>query len=141
MPFVIEMNGIVRAETSITVTFAATIEKSVHAIQAEISEAVGFNEPSDLFHGAGGSDQFAACRSIDTIVAGTYGWRGTDAHVYFSCARVPQHPNNFSARRSAHDRVVYNNHSLSLKHFPLRVELDFYAEVTNGLLRFDKRTA
>ncbi len=60
--------------------------------------------------------------------------------MYLTSARVAHHANNFAAGGAAHDRIVHQNHALAFQLVAHGIELQLYAEVANGLRRFDKRS-
>ena len=51
LALVVKMKGIVSAEAGITETIGLTIEKRIHAVSAEIGNAVRINEFTDFFQG------------------------------------------------------------------------------------------
>lgn len=56
--FVVEVNRVVSAEAGVAKALGLAVKKAVHALPAEIAEAVRFDELADLLHRTGGGDEF-----------------------------------------------------------------------------------
>ena len=72
-------------------------------------------------------DQLVAACHVDAEEALVAERRRADAQVHFLRAVPAQKLDDRSARRSAHDRIVDNDHTLALKHVAERVVLERYA--------------
>src|SRR5208283_1517517 len=73
-------------------------------------------------------------RSIYTVKAGAYCWRGANSHMHLFCATyLPDHFYYFLARRTPYNGVVDHYHPLPLQKVAHRVELYFYAEMPDAL--------
>ncbi len=65
-------------------------------------------------------------------------WRRADAHMNFFCPGLTQHTHNAVTRRTAHNRVIDHNHTLSFYCLAQYIQLHTHARFPAALLRFDE---
>ena len=71
-----------------------------------------------MFEGIVGGHEFFAGREIDTVGAGPFVRRATDAHVDFFRARLAQGAHPRAGGRAADDRVVHHDDAFARRPFP-----------------------
>src|SRR6266446_5460947 len=126
---VLERHGIATGEAGVAEAALLPAEKRVHALLAEIRQRVGGDVTADLFDVVRRSDELAAIRGVDAVVAGARRRRRADPHVHLARAGVADHLHDLAAGRAAHDRVVDDDDALPGEHLALGVELHLDAEV------------
>lgn len=95
-------DGVPFGEAGIAVLFRYTWSGFQHPLQTQIGEAIGGDVFADFFGGVTGGDQLFFSRRIDTVKARRDNRRGTDPHMHFLGAGMPQHLHNFSTGRPPH---------------------------------------
>src|SRR5438105_14985865 len=109
--------------------------------QREVAQRVRAQEFADVLRRVRRRDQFLARGRIHAIVAGGNRWRATDAHVNFFCSGVADHAHDFAAGGAADDGIVHQHDALAFDKAAHGIELQFDAEVSDGLQRLDERAA
>src|SRR5271166_1763622 len=115
--------------------FAARL---LQAFQREIGQGVRSDIVANLVDGFVGGDELLFRWRVDPIIAGRNRWRTRDAHMHLGGTRVSDHPNNFAARGSAHDRVINQNDAFPFKQRSHRVEFQLHPKVANALAGLDE---
>src|SRR5262249_26380960 len=132
---------VLAAEARVAVSRSGTLHRTIHTLDAEVSEAVGADVIRDLLDGVLRCNQLVLRRRIDPVVTRPGSGRRAYAEVYFLRSGGPKHLHELLACRSPHNRIVDDDHTLAREAFAVRVELDLHAEVTDRLFRLDERAA
>src|SRR5258705_3901926 len=114
---------------------------SDHALERQVSQGVGLDKTADLFDGHLRCYQFRLVWGVYTVITRANRGRTTYAHVDFLCSGLANHAHDLLGSRAANDRVVNQNHSLTVYEIAHRIELDSYPKGSYLLTLFDKRSA
>src|SRR5260221_2944595 len=109
--------------------------------EREIAERIGAQIFADLLRRVGRGDEFFLSGRVDAVVAGRDRWRAADAHVNFFGAGFAHHADELAAGGAADDGIVNEDNALSGDEFADGIEFQLYAEIADGLRRFDESAA
>src|SRR5579863_5371125 len=90
--------------------------------ERQVPERIGTQELADFLDWLLRGNQLFAPWRVHSIIAGRNRRRATDADVHFRGARFAHHADDFAAGGPAHDRIVHQNHALSLQHSTHRIQ-------------------
>src|SRR5688572_25249205 len=77
-----------------------------HSVKRQITKRIRLDKFSYLFDGHLRGYQVGFVGSVNSVIAGTDGWRTTDPYVNFFGAGFSHHPHNFFRSGAAHNRII-----------------------------------
>ena len=136
-----DINGIVVGEAACTVSAAIAAVRMgdhLHAVDAEIAQAVHTNLLADFLHRQPTGDQLVLAVDVGAKVAWSDKGRRGDAHMDFGGARLPQHSDNAGTGGAADDGIIHQDDPLPFDGVRQRSELDAHRILALVLGRLDK---
>src|SRR5207247_5161772 len=103
------MTGVARG----AVGTAPWADRREHPVEAQIPQAVRFDELADLLERVRGADELGPLRRVDAVEARGNRRRAADTHVHLPRAGRPHDLDDLPACRAAHDGVVHEDHTLA----------------------------
>ena len=114
--------------------------RSHHAINIEVTDAVGTQIVADLLVGVLVGNEFLWIGKVDAVVAGVLVWRAADAQVDLLGSGLTKVHHAGLGGGAAHDGVIDDDNTFSLHGLADEVELHPHIEVTDELRWLDEGT-
>ena len=113
--------------------------RPVDAIDGQECQRIRADEAPHAFHVVVGGQKLFALGRIDPVIIRMSDRRRCNTEMYFLCAGVSHHLDDFDRCRSAHDRIVDQDDALARYDGPVRRVFQAHAELANCLGRLDER--
>ena len=135
------LDGVLTGEARVAEPGAERAGGLVHAVEAEVGEAVGAEVLPYLVDGELRGQQLAPVARVDAVEARPLDGRRRDAQMHLGRAGLAQHLHELSLRGAAHDGVVDHDDALAGDVLAQRVELHAHRRLAHRLAGGDEAAA